>query len=174
MIITRNGNLMPSVFFGSAGHVMYVVLTFVPTISRTKLWMSLSVMRLMCPFRTFLSHICNGLLPILYNIDRNPDWNVFLNIFSLFLIDLSAVDERTKIDRSSILFRLMFLFDSFAVTNATRRYRQMSNSETSKRLSQWMRSRTHLLRWSENELLIVVEICDTVHRNGQWVFKWNK
>ena len=30
--------LMPSVLRGSAGHVTYVVLTFVPTISRTKLW----------------------------------------------------------------------------------------------------------------------------------------
>ena len=29
---------MPSVLRGSAGHVTYVVLTFVPTISRTKLW----------------------------------------------------------------------------------------------------------------------------------------
>lgn len=26
IIITRKGNLIPSVFFGSAGHVMYVVL----------------------------------------------------------------------------------------------------------------------------------------------------
>ena len=26
MIMTRKGNLMPSVFFGSAGHVIYVVL----------------------------------------------------------------------------------------------------------------------------------------------------
>ena len=26
MIITKNGSLIPSVFFGSAGHVMYVVL----------------------------------------------------------------------------------------------------------------------------------------------------
>lgn len=30
---------------------------------------------------TFLSQICNGLLPILYNMERNPDWNVFLNMF---------------------------------------------------------------------------------------------
>lgn len=71
---------MPSVFFGSAGHVMYVVLTLVPTISSTKLCMSLSVMRLMWPLRTFLSHNCNGLLPMLYKIDRKPDWNVFLNM----------------------------------------------------------------------------------------------
>ena len=45
--------------------------------------MSWSVMRLMCPLRTCLSHICSGLLPILYRIDRNPDWNVFLNIPAL-------------------------------------------------------------------------------------------
>lgn len=89
MIITKNGSLIPSVFFGSAGHVMYVVLkqdniwvkyhylllnmwpfhhdrkgclkaiqnypylTFVPTISKTRDWMSLSVIRLMWPFRTW-------------------------------------------------------------------------------------------------------------------------
>jgi hypothetical protein len=29
---------------------------------------------------TFLSHICSGLLPMLYKIDKNPDWKVFLNI----------------------------------------------------------------------------------------------
>lgn len=29
---------------------------------------------------TFLSQICNGLLPILYRMDKNPLWNVFLNI----------------------------------------------------------------------------------------------
>lgn len=34
---------------------------------------------------TFLSHICNGLLPILYNMDRKPDWKVFLNIMKYFL-----------------------------------------------------------------------------------------
>ena len=79
-IITRYGSLMPSVFLGSAGQVIYVVLTFVPTISSTKLWISGSVMRLMCPFLTFLSHICSGLLPILYKMDKNPLWNVFLNM----------------------------------------------------------------------------------------------
>merc|ERR1740127_157550 len=30
MIIKRKGSLIPNVLFGSAGHVMYVVLTFVP------------------------------------------------------------------------------------------------------------------------------------------------
>ena len=79
-IITRYGNLIPSVFLGSAGHVMYVVLTFVPTISNTKLWISGSVILLMCPFLTFLSQICSGLLPMLYKMDKNPDWKVFLNI----------------------------------------------------------------------------------------------
>ena len=43
--------------------------------------MSGSVILLMCPFLTFLSQICSGLLPMLYKMDRNPDWNVFLNIF---------------------------------------------------------------------------------------------
>jgi hypothetical protein len=80
-IMTRNGSLMPSVFLGSAGQVMKVVLhvwsktkiclilclpcrmdsrlnhmksylTLVPIISSTRDWMSLSVMRLMCPFLT--------------------------------------------------------------------------------------------------------------------------
>ena len=37
---------------GSAGHVMYIVLTFVPMISRTDDWMSPSVILLMCPLRT--------------------------------------------------------------------------------------------------------------------------
>ena len=31
---------------------------------------------------TFLSQICSGLLPRLYRMDKNPLWNVFLNIFS--------------------------------------------------------------------------------------------
>ena len=79
-IITRYGSFIPSVFLGSAGQVMYVVLTLVPTISNTKLWISGSVMRFMWPLRTFLSQICKGLLPILYNIERNPLWKVFLNI----------------------------------------------------------------------------------------------
>jgi hypothetical protein len=35
-IITRYGSLIPRVFFGSAGHVMYVVETLVPTISKTR------------------------------------------------------------------------------------------------------------------------------------------
>ena len=29
----------------------------------------------------FLSQICKGLLPMLYRIERNPDWNVLRNIF---------------------------------------------------------------------------------------------
>ena len=51
--MTRNGNLMPRVFLGSAGHVMKVVLTLVPTISKTRDWISLSVILLMCPLRTY-------------------------------------------------------------------------------------------------------------------------
>lgn len=66
IIMTRNGSLMPSVFCGSAGHVMNVVEMFVDMISSTDDWMSLSVMRLMCPFITFLSQICSGLEPIEY------------------------------------------------------------------------------------------------------------
>ena len=57
---------MPSVFCGSAGHVMNVVEMFVDMISSTDDWMSLSVMRLMCPFMTFLSQICSGLEPMEY------------------------------------------------------------------------------------------------------------
>ena len=52
----------------------------VDMISSTDDWMSLSVMRLMCPFLTSRSQIWSGLLPIEYRMDRNPDWNVFLNI----------------------------------------------------------------------------------------------
>ena len=85
MIMTRKGSLMPSVFLGSAGHVMYVVLTMVPTISSTSDWMSLSVMRLMWPLRTFLSQICSGFDPIEYRMERNPLWKVFLNILVAWL-----------------------------------------------------------------------------------------
>ena len=34
MIITKNGSLMPSILLGSAGQVMYVVLTLVSMISK--------------------------------------------------------------------------------------------------------------------------------------------
>jgi len=47
---------MPSVFLGSAGHVMKVVLTLVPANSSTKDWMSLSVILFMCPFLTWIRH----------------------------------------------------------------------------------------------------------------------
>ena len=47
MIITKKGSLMPKVLVGSAGQVMYVVLTLLLIISSTLDWMSLSVMRLM-------------------------------------------------------------------------------------------------------------------------------
>lgn len=71
MIITRKGSLIPSVFFGSAGHVMKFVDTFVPMISSTDDWMSWSVSRLMCPFRIYLSQIWRGLL--LRLADTLPD-----------------------------------------------------------------------------------------------------
>lgn len=29
-----------------------------------------------------LSQICNGLLPMLYKMDKNPDWKVFLNMMT--------------------------------------------------------------------------------------------
>lgn len=45
--MTKKGSLMPSVFFGSAGQVMYVVETFVDAMSMTSDWMSWSVIRLM-------------------------------------------------------------------------------------------------------------------------------
>lgn len=47
MIITRKGSLMPRVLVGSAGQVMYVVLTLLLIISKTLDWISLSVIRLM-------------------------------------------------------------------------------------------------------------------------------
>jgi hypothetical protein len=61
MIMTRKGSLMPRVLFASAGQVMKLVDTLVPMISSTELWMSGSVMRLMCPLRTHLSQIWSGL-----------------------------------------------------------------------------------------------------------------
>ena len=53
MIMTRKGSLMARVFLGSRGQVMKLVLTLVPMISRTEEAMSGSVIRLMCPLRTF-------------------------------------------------------------------------------------------------------------------------
>jgi len=52
MIMTKNCSLMPRVIFFFAGAVMYVVLTFVPMISRTDDWMSGSVILFMWPFLT--------------------------------------------------------------------------------------------------------------------------
>lgn len=79
MIMTKKGSLMPKVFLGSPGHMMYVVLkqrvdgcmlkdsresgkvlklktqahlTFLPSTSSTSEWMSLSVILLMWPFST--------------------------------------------------------------------------------------------------------------------------
>ncbi len=49
-----------------------IILTFVPMISRTDDWISLSVILLMWPFRHFLSQIWSGWLPILYRMERNP------------------------------------------------------------------------------------------------------
>lgn len=66
MIMTRKGSLIPSVFCGSDGQVMNVVEMFVDMISSTLDWMSLSVMRLMWPFITFLSQICSGFEPMEY------------------------------------------------------------------------------------------------------------
>ena len=61
MIMTRKGSLIPRVLLASAGQVMKLVETLVPMISRTELWMSGSVILLMCPLRTDLSQICRGL-----------------------------------------------------------------------------------------------------------------
>ena len=73
--------------FASAGQEIKVVETLVPMISSTELWMSVSVIRLMCPFLTVLSQICRGLLPILYKIERNPDWKVFVNIITVIILN---------------------------------------------------------------------------------------
>ena len=81
MIITRNGSFMPNVLDGETGHEIYVVETLAPIISSTEDWISRSVIRLMCPFWTRWSQICSGFDPMLYRIERNPLWNVFLNIF---------------------------------------------------------------------------------------------
>jgi hypothetical protein len=60
--MTKKGSLIPKVWLGSAGQVMNVVLTFVPMISKTDDWMSVSVILFICPFLTLLSQICRGLL----------------------------------------------------------------------------------------------------------------
>jgi hypothetical protein len=52
IIITRNGSLIPKCCFGFSGLEMYVVLTFVPIISRTEDMISGSVSLFMCPFWT--------------------------------------------------------------------------------------------------------------------------
>lgn len=52
MIMTRKGNLMPSVYDSLAGQVMYAVVTLVPIIYKTDDWISWSVNRLICPFWT--------------------------------------------------------------------------------------------------------------------------
>ena len=46
------------------GAVMKVVEMLVDIISSTDDWMSLSVIRLMCPLRTSLYQICSGFEPI--------------------------------------------------------------------------------------------------------------
>lgn len=88
IIMTRKGSLMPNVSLGFWGQVIKAVVTLVPIISSTEDWISWSVILLMWPFWTmfnnqvlYFSHIWSGLLPILYRIDRNPDWYVFLNIY---------------------------------------------------------------------------------------------
>lgn len=51
-IITKNGSFMPSVAAGSAGHVIYVDWTFVPTISRIFDCISSSCVRFTWPLTT--------------------------------------------------------------------------------------------------------------------------
>jgi hypothetical protein len=105
-----NGNRYAERYWRLDVKRMRAILTLVPIISSTLLWISWSVMRLMCPLRTFLSQISSGLelqgwvsccelqlfmlmdqavdalfkrataYPMLYKIDKNPDWNVFLNM----------------------------------------------------------------------------------------------
>jgi hypothetical protein len=94
MIITRNGNLIPSVLFFSDGHSMNVVETLVPMISNTELWMSASVILLMWPFLTFLFHIWSGLdlnfvllLLIIWNLALTA---IFLLLLSLLMFTLSS------------------------------------------------------------------------------------
>ena len=67
---------MARVFLGSAGHWMNVVLTLVPIISSTDDWISGSVNRLMCPFRTVESR---DNMRSEYNIVE--EWTVILRTF---------------------------------------------------------------------------------------------
>eukprot|EP00958_Prasinococcus_capsulatus_P015006 scaffold1590_cov417-Prasinococcus_capsulatus_cf.AAC.11 len=55
--------------------------------------MSWSVTLLMCPFRTVLSQILSGLAPMLYRIERKPDWKVFLNILAICNVDVGLDAE---------------------------------------------------------------------------------
>lgn len=50
MIMTRNGNFIPSVSLSLAGQVMKAVVTFVPIIYNTDDWISWSVSLFMWPF----------------------------------------------------------------------------------------------------------------------------
>ena len=54
---------MPSVYFFLAGAVIYVVLTFVPIISKTLDWISGSVILLICPFLTISYKYKNIIVP---------------------------------------------------------------------------------------------------------------
>ena len=42
----------------------------------------------------FLSQIDSGLLPILYRIDKKPDWYVFLNMFVPFCVCVRKGKEK--------------------------------------------------------------------------------
>lgn len=99
--MTKKGSFMPKVYFSFAGQVMYAVVTLVPIIYKTDDWISWSVNRLICPFWTEiikklldLSQICKGLLPILYKIDKNPDWYVFWNIQGTLFMDWLYYEKR--------------------------------------------------------------------------------
>ena len=101
IIMTKKGSFMPKVYFSFAGQVIYAVVTLVPIIYKTDDWISWSVNRLICPFWTEiikklldLSQICNGLLPILYKIDKNPDWYVFWNIQRTLFMDWLYYEKR--------------------------------------------------------------------------------
>lgn len=49
-----------------------------------------------------LSQICNGFEPIEYNIDKKPDWNVFLNMCDALLVSEFVYFQ--------LLVNLQFLF----------------------------------------------------------------
>ena len=68
---------------------------------------------------TFLSHICSGLLPMLYNIDRNPLWNVFLNIVDdcrrRIILSLNDNGDKFTLQYTHCHYRVTLIYNAVVV-----------------------------------------------------------